>query len=109
MREASPARSDAGSLVSNYTVVQAEDLITYPTGCDGKALLVNLENSSLNGWLPVNPSRDYALETLPKTGAKVITSESLGIMKYAALLCLKQILYGPWVSYVTYGSLGEKT
>ena len=89
-RESSPARSDAPSIVSNASVQMPEDLIIYPPDMDGKGLLVNIDNPLLSGWLPVNPSQDYRVETLPATGAKVVTSESLGILKYVAQLYLRQ-------------------
>jgi hypothetical protein len=86
-REGSPARSDR-SCVSNATALQVpDDVITYPIGSDGQALIVSIENPKLNGWLPCNPVQDYKIEILP-SGTKVITSESLGILKYVAMICL---------------------
>ena len=75
--------SEAGSLAS---VTGPGEIITYPTP-DCRGLLVNVSNPNLCGWLPPNPKRDYNCHTLPN-GAVVVTSESLGLLKFALGTCL---------------------
>ena len=88
-REESPARSERSCV--SYALQVADDVITYPAGSDGQALIVCVENPKLNGWLPCNPVQDYKIEILP-SGTKVITSETLGILKYVAMICLVRFL-----------------
>ena len=79
-REGSPARSEISH--ASYIDSAPSDIVTYPSGVDGKALLINVANPNLYGWLPNNPSMDYKVDLLPGSSSKVILSESLGIVKY---------------------------
>ena len=86
-RADSPGRSDAGSVANSIvSVTGPPEIISYPTP-DSKGLLVNVANPNLFAWLPSNPKQDYNIHTLPN-GSVVVTSESLGLLKYALLILL---------------------
>ena len=87
-RATSPARSEVSAVGSiANSVAGPEEIISYPMP-DNKGLLVNVSNPKLFAWLPSNPAKDYVTHVLPN-GSTVVTSESLGLLKFAFLILLR--------------------